>query len=225
MYPPSRQPTSALSLTLDGSSGATLGGNIEHAAPEVLNCRRQLSRMMSPTVVVTLDKQPVFDCGVCIGQLIAYPMSHPLPGYPFEYEAVDGSLVYDAARVTGLPSDADLSEAGYPLDFAPTLRRMVACDPADRPSLRECRAAFAAMDVSTRVRAGALCFRHGLVDSCLVVCRVVACSINCPIICVVLCGVGALLWVLWPTTYSMIRRSCCSGIVRRWMGGCVDRAL
>ena len=66
--------------------GCSIGGNTEHIAPEIHTAARHLSVMVegSPAVAIDYDKQPVFDCAMCMYGLMT-KNGTPLPHYPTNY--------------------------------------------------------------------------------------------------------------------------------------------
>ena len=114
--------------TVSPENVVAFGKTAGHLSPEALAAKRQGQR---GTVVIDLSKQAPFDCGVCIAELMTGV--HPIRGYGEE----GVGETYDAARLT-LPSDVELSSAGYPELFIELLHRMLSCDAARRPDITKC---------------------------------------------------------------------------------------
>ena len=88
---------------------------------------------------IDFTKQAVFDAGVLLAEMLLG--THPIEGYPSSLAPPAGSPAADATpavRAYGpeelqLPAHHDL----YPDDFLALVRRMLAFDPAARPSVGE----------------------------------------------------------------------------------------
>lgn len=117
--------------------GDAVVGNQAHVAPEVLNSLVNLSRG-ADSVTIDFSGQPVFEAGVLLCEIAT--CLHPLEGYPrsFVLESV-GNITYrfEMACTSLRAVNEELLSAGYPSGFILLIRRMVACDPVRRPSLRQ----------------------------------------------------------------------------------------
>ena len=120
------------------------GGNMSHTAPEVLNALAIL-RTGALSARVDYGGQATFELGLVLHEVAL--RKSPIPDYPMACKDETGSSVHysDASLCADVTDATALAEAGYPEEFLPLIRRMVAFNPRDRPSLDSALAEFDCM--------------------------------------------------------------------------------
>jgi hypothetical protein len=120
-------------------------GNLEHVAPEVLNAFTSHSKNRDTAGLIDYTKQAVFDAGVLLAELLLG--THPIDGYPAAFAPPAGSPAADATPAVRAYWPEELQVLAhhdlYPDDFLALVRRMLAFDPAARPSVGEVLGAVA----------------------------------------------------------------------------------
>jgi serine/threonine protein kinase len=110
-----------------------------HVAPEVQNGIAVATRAGNGAAIIDYTKQPIFACGVLIGEMLRGRGLHPLRDY-------GTSSSSDAAMRAAYPNVQPYTAAAvavpehdpnYPDPFLRIVRRMMAFDPRERPSMGE----------------------------------------------------------------------------------------
>ena len=117
-------------------------GNLGHLAPEIYNHIMPVQMHGGHADFYGFSKQPVFELGVLGYEMFMFHkmgqphaekgVDHPLGFYPLSLAVGSMPVVYDAAQIRMVPHEICASERLRDL-----LKRMVLCDPRQRPELRD----------------------------------------------------------------------------------------